>query len=147
MSDIFEDPNNQINAQGRLSLDPTHMFKLQGSVILPWDINVGFYFSFITGNTYNRELFVSQELNQSGKNILADPRGSVYRYDDQTNLDLRVQKDFKIGKVKVGVLADVFNLFNAGTVDDVITDAGPEFGNTVGIVYPRRFRVGLRVYF
>lgn len=147
MSNMFEDPNNQINAQGRLSLDPTHMFKLQGSVILPWDINVGFYFSYITGNTYNRTLYVSQEINQSGKTFLADPRGSVYRYDDQFNLDLRVQKDFKLGKVKVGVLADVFNVFNDGTVDDVVTEAGDEFGETVGIVLPRRFRIGLRLYF
>lgn len=145
-SSMFTEPNNQINAQGRLSIDPTHMVKIQGSFVLPLDINVGFNFSFITGNTYNKSIRVDT-VSQRAPNILADPAGSVYRYPDQTNLDLRIQKDFRFGKIRVGVLADVFNLFNAGTVYDVVTLAGPEFGNTEDIVYPRRFRVGLRVYF
>jgi hypothetical protein len=124
------------------------MVKIQGSIALPWDINFGFYFSYITGNTYNRLLYVSEEINQRGKIFLADERGSAYRYPAQTNLDLRVQKDFKLGqKLKIGVFADVFNTFNAGTVEEVITDAGPEFGEIVSIVYPRRLRLGLRIYF
>jgi outer membrane receptor protein involved in Fe transport len=147
-SSIFEDPNPQINAEGRLTIDPTHMVKIQGSIALPWDINFGFYFSFITGNAYNRLLYVSKEISQSGKIFYADERGSVYRYPDKTNLDLRVQKDFKLGdRFKIGIFADIFNVFNAGTVDEVITDAGPEFGEVVDIVYPRRLRLGLRVYF
>ncbi len=145
-SGMFTDPNNQINTEGRLSIDPTHMVKVQGSFILPLDINVGFNFSYITGNTYNKSIRLGF-VNQQAPNILADPAGSVYRYPSQTNLDLRIQKDFRFGKIRVGVLADVFNLFNAGTVYDVVTQAGPEFGNTQDIVYPRRFRVGLRVYF
>jgi hypothetical protein len=146
-SSMFTDLNSQINADGRLTIDPTHMVKIQGSIILPWDINFGFNYSYITGNTYNRWLYVSG-LHQGATSILADPAGSKYRFKAQSNLDVRLQKDFKLGsKVKLGVLADVFNLFNAGTIDDVITDAGPEFGNTVNIVYPRRFRLGLRLYF
>jgi len=145
-SNMFTDPNNQINTQGRLSIDPTHMVKIQGSFVLPLDINVGFNLSYITGNTFNKLIRVDI-VDQRAPNILADEAGSVYRYDAQTNLDLRVQKDFRFGKVRVGVLADVFNLFNDGTIDGVITQAGDEFNNTTSIVYPRRFRVGLRVYF
>ncbi|MCP5105241.1 MAG: TonB-dependent receptor [bacterium] len=146
-STMFRDPNPQINADGRLSIDPTHMVKIQGSIVLPWKINVGFNFSYMTGNTYNRILYVSSEINQRAQDLLADEAGSKYRYPAQTNLDLRVQKDFTFGKIRVGVLADVFNLFNDGTVEEVVTEAGPEFGEIVGIVYPRRFRIGLRVYF
>jgi len=147
-SRMFTDPNSQINAEGRLTIDPTHMIKIQGSIILPWDVNFGFNYSYITGNTYNRWLRVSEEINQRAVNILADPAGSKYRYKAQSNLDVRLQKDFKLGdKIKVGLLVDAFNLFNAGTITDVITDAGAEFGQTVTIVYPRRFRVGLRIYF
>lgn len=147
-SSMFTDPNPQINADGRLTIDPTHMVKIQASMVLPWDINVGFNFTYITGNTYNRWLRVDYPvIEQSRKFILADEAGSVYRYDAQTNLDLRIQKDFKIGKVKVGILADAFNLLNAGTADSVETEAGPYFGEVLDVVYPRRFRVGLRVYF
>lgn len=146
-SRMYVDPNPQINSDGRLSIDPTHMVKLQGSLVLPWDINVGFHFSFITGNVYNRLLYISQEINQSGKQFYADERGSVYRYPDRSNLDLRLQKDFKLGKVRLGVLVDVFNLFNTSTVREVIDEDGPEFGETVDIVYPRRFRAGVRLYF
>jgi outer membrane receptor protein involved in Fe transport len=146
-SGMFTDPNNQINTEGRLTIDPTHMIKIQGSIVLPWDINFGFNYSYITGNTYNRWLHVSG-LGQGSSDILADPAGSKYRYKAQSNLDVRLQKDFKLSpKVKVGVLVDAFNLFNAGTINDVITEAGEDFGTTVNIVYPRRFRVGLRVYF
>lgn len=146
-SRMFTDPNYQINSQGRLSIDPTHMVKVQGSFILPLDINLGFNFSYITGNTYNKYLRVASEINQRAVNILADEAGSVYRYDAKTNLDLRVQKDFKFGKIRVGVLADVFNVFNDGTVTEVETQAGEYYGDTVSIVYPRVFRLGLRVYF
>ncbi|HLP45241.1 MAG TPA: hypothetical protein VK469_04805, partial [Candidatus Kapabacteria bacterium] len=96
---------------------------------------------------YNRWLHVTG-LGQRASDFLADPAGSKYRFKAQTNVDLRIQKDFMLGgKLKLGVLADVFNLFNAGTVTDVITEAGSSFNNTVSIMYPRRARVGLRLYF
>ncbi len=146
-SGMYTDPNNQINSEGRLTIDPTHMIKVQGSIVLPLDINFGFNYSYITGNTYNRWLHISG-LGQGASDILANPAGSKYRYKAKSNLDVRLQKDFKLGdKIKVGVLVDAFNLFNDGTITDTITEAGDEFGQTVTIVYPRRFRVGLRVYF
>lgn len=146
-SSMFTEPNDQINAEGRLSIDPTHMIKIQGSILLPFDINLGFSFSHVTGNTYNRWLYVSQEINQRATYILADEAGSVYRLPDRTNLDVRLQKNFKIGNIKVGIMADAFNLFNASTITGLITSAGSEFGETTSLVYPRRFRVGLRLYF
>jgi outer membrane receptor protein involved in Fe transport len=146
-SSMFTDPNNQVNAEGRLTIDPTHMVKIQGSIILPWEINLGLNFSYVTGNTYNRWLHVTG-LGQRASDFLADPAGSKYRYKPQTNVSLRLQKDFRLGgKVKLGILADAFNLFNDDTITEVITEAGSEFGQTVSIVYPRRYRLGLRVYF
>lgn len=146
-SSMFVDPNNQINAEGRLTIDPTHMIKIQGSIILPWQINFGFNYTYTTGNTYNRWIPVSG-LGQRAGSILADPAGSVYRYKAHSNLDMRIQKDFTLGgKFRLGVLADVFNLFNNDTIDDVITKSGDSFGDIISIVYPRRFRLGLRLYF
>lgn len=144
---MFTDPNYQINAEGRLTIDPTHMLKIQGSVVLPLEINVGFNFTLITGNTYNRQLYVSQEISQRALYILADEAGSKYRYPTATNLDFRIQKNFKLGKITVGVLVDMFNVFNDDTVNSVDSEAGSTFNDVLGLVNPRSVRAGLRLYF
>jgi len=149
-SSMFADPNNLINAEGRLSIDPTHMVKVQGSLILPMDITVGFNFLYQSGNTYNRRINIPGDLLAQGQSnvsrLLADEAGSVYRYPARTRLDLRVQKDFKFGNFRVGLLADIFNVFNAGTITDV-NDTAEQFDEIQDIMYPRRFRLGLRLYF
>jgi outer membrane receptor protein involved in Fe transport len=149
-SSMFKDPNNQINAEGRLSIDPEHMIKIQGSVILPMDITVGFYLLHQSGNTYNRRIRIPSDLLTPGQSanvsrLLADEAGSRYRYPSLTRLDLRIQKDFKFGNFRVGLLADIFNVFNAGTITDV-NDTAEQFNEIQDIMYPRRFRLGLRLY-
>jgi hypothetical protein len=150
-SNMFKDPNNQINTEGRLSIDPEHMLKIQGSIILPLDITVGFNFLHQSGNTYNRRIYIPRDLLALGQGanvnrLLADEAGSVYRYPSTTRLDLRIQKDFKIGNFRLGLLADIFNVFNSGTVVEV-DDTAEQFGEIVDIMYPRRFRLGVRLYF
>jgi hypothetical protein len=53
--------------------------------------------------------------------------------------------------MKVGFMADVFNVFNAGTVTQVQTNINPltsyPFGYVWGIVLPRTFRAGFRFNF
>ena len=142
-SGLFSDPNYQINAEGRLTYDPTHMIKIQGSVQLPLDILLSANFFYISGMTYSQ--FLQADLNQGYMSFLADPLGS-YRLPDRKQLDLRVEKTFNIGKYRLGVMADCFNIFNAGTVTYVIQDAGADFGAPSTIVNPRVFRVGLRFY-
>ena len=46
------DPNFWINAEGTLTNDPTHMIKIQGTYVLPFDINFNVYFRGITGNAW-----------------------------------------------------------------------------------------------
>ncbi len=144
-SRMFSDLNYQVNALGRLTYDPTHMVKLQGSIILPLDINLGGYFSYISGDTYNRTYRVST--NQGRRYIMMESAGNL-RHPAQTNLDLKLEKIFRFGNVRLGAMIDMFNVFN----DDTITSVQNTFNvsgynDVVSLVAPRVFRLGLRLFF
>jgi len=141
---LFTDPNYQINADGRLSFDPTHMVKLQWTVFLPLDVALSGYFSHISGDTYDRELAVS--LAQDLVYILADGRGH-YRLPARTNLDLRLEKTLGLGGKRCTLMLDCFNVFNANTPTAVLTYAGTGFQEAARLVNPRIFRAGVRVEF
>jgi hypothetical protein len=141
----FENPNNQINSEGILSNDYTHMLKIQGSVILPLDINFNINFQLISGPTYTMQVRLPRDVDPDRTRIYAETRGSN-RYPTKKNLDLRLEKTVKIGKIKAGVLVDVFNVFNEGVVNWYNTVA-PNFEQVLGIVNPRAFRAGLRFWF
>jgi hypothetical protein len=74
-----------------------------------------------------------------------EPRGSR-RYPSSKNLDLRLEKTFKIGGIKLGLLVDVFNVFNEGQVNSYSTIA-TSFEEVISIVNPRAFRAGIRFWF
>ncbi|UCH93910.1 MAG: TonB-dependent receptor [Candidatus Aminicenantes bacterium] len=141
----FKNPNNQIYADGKLSNDYTHMLKIQGSVILPLDINVNVNFQLISGRTYTKEVRLPSSVDVNKTYIWLEPRGSN-RYPTSKNLDIRLEKTFKIGKSKVGLLVDVFNVFNEGIVD-WYENLATNFEEVLSIVNPRVFRVGLRFWF
>ncbi len=144
-SDTFENPNRQINAQGKLENDYTHMLKIQGSAILPLDINVNVNFQFISGRTYTKRVRLPYDVDVDQAYIWLEPRGSN-RYPDSKKLDIRLEKTFQIGKAKVGLLLDVFNVFNEGQVD-WYENLATNFEEVLSIVNPRAFRAGLRFWF
>ena len=45
----YNNPNTLINAEGKLALDATHQFKLQGIYTLPYDILVSGFYQAVTG--------------------------------------------------------------------------------------------------
>ena len=155
-STLWSNPNYQINADGRLTIDPTHIFKIVGSFVLPLDITVGAYYSFITGNNYNKYIRLPDYIDSDpvafyarGVTILAGKLGS-FRYPSQHNLDLRVEKAFNLGRTRMGALLDIFNVFNSGTITNVeqtVEPWGVPFGYVWEIRQPRSFRAGFRVTF
>ena len=151
------DPNFWINADGRSTSDPTHMIKLQGTYVLPLDINFNFYFRGITGNAWTQR-YRTARLNQGRVTFFTEPRGSEH-YPMRKILDLRLEKVFTIAKkYRLGVMFDVFNVFN----DDTVTSWGTRIGydwfddgsypstgghELYGLSDPRQARVGLRLIF
>jgi hypothetical protein len=156
-STLFVDPNWDINAEGTLTGDYPHIFKLMGSVVLPFDITLGGFLSFTSGKTYNHNIQVPPEINPDPGFVDADnlrfygeEKGSL-RYPSSLNLDLRLEKFFKFGGLRTGVLMDMFNVFNNDTVTayQVNLDQGSRypFEYVQGLAAPRTFRLGFRLEF
>lgn len=154
----FSNPNYQINAVGPLGHDPRHMLKIMGSYNIPViDVSLGFYYSYLDGTRYNKNIMLDEDIDPDAVSwshavyIYADPKGT-YKYKGQHNLDLRLEKFFRISdKYRVGVLVDIFNALNDDTVTDVESTVDPwsefSFGYVWGIRGPRQFRVGFRFEF
>src|SRR5262249_23646337 len=51
-SHLFDDPNFNININGRLTNDPTYEIKFQGTYSAPWGINTSWYYLHSTGDTW-----------------------------------------------------------------------------------------------
>ena len=150
------DPNFWINGEGTLTNDPTHMLKIQGTYVLPLDINFNVYFRGITGNAWTTRVRTSR-FNQGRITFFAEERGANH-YPMAKNLDLRLEKIFTIAKkYRLGVMADVFNVFNDDTINSWGTRIGydwneGDYPSTDGhelysIASPRQARVGLRLIF
>lgn len=143
----FQNPNNQINAQGKLSYDPTHMLKIQATVILPFDINFNMNFQMISGLNYTKTARIPLSYDSNRTTIYAEPRGK-YKMPMTHVLDLRLEKTFKIGNFKLGLLMDFFNLFNEGKATSIDARYQPQyFGNTLAIQAPFAYRAGIRFWF
>jgi len=152
------DPNFYINADGHATYDPTHMLKVQASYLIPVvDLSVNAYFRGITGNAWTAR-YRTWRLNQGRVTFFLEPRGSNH-YPMDTELDIRLEKIFTIAKkYRLGVLFDVFNVFNADTVTswgtrvdyDWYTDGSytsTDGHELYGIVNPRQARIGVRLIF
>jgi hypothetical protein len=153
-----DNPNMWVNASGTLTYDPTHMLKIQGTYVLPLGIYFNAYFRAVTGNAWTT-LYRSDWLTQGRATVFVEPRGT-HHYPVATSLDVRVEKTFLMAKkYRLGLVFDVFNVFN----DHTITSWGTRFGNgpdwfpgtlpstgghdLYAIANPRQARVGIRVIF
>jgi hypothetical protein len=150
------DPNFWINAEGHATYDPTHMLKVQGTYILPFDISFNVYFRGITGTAWAQR-FRTSRFSQGRITFYTEPRGDRH-YDMQKILDLRLEKIFNLEeKYRLGVMIDCFNVFNANTITSWGTRIGYDWNpgdypstdghDLYGIVNPRQIRLGIRLMF
>jgi hypothetical protein len=156
-STMFSNPNYQINAEGPLGIDPTHQVKIYGAIDIPVvDVVLGFSYGFTSGSPYNSNVMLPRDIDPDAVSfednvfIYGEERGA-YRYPGIHDIDIRLEKFFKLGKIRIGVLADVFNLLNADTETEYETNLDPfpefPFGYVSGIRSPRTFRLGIRLEF
>ena len=144
---ITRDPNAQIQAEGHLELDPSHMFKIQSTVVLPLSVHLGVQFTYVSGQRWARSS-VTAVLNQGWLEYLIEPRGSQ-RMTNRTMLDLRLEKSFSFGAgVKAGIIIDVTNVFNSAYETSLVQYvSSSNYGKAYDIASPRYFRAGLRILF
>jgi hypothetical protein len=159
---ILGDPNFWINADGNATFDPTHMIKVQGTYVLPFDIYFNAYFRAVTGNAWTQRFRTeSSDFDQGRVTFFTETRGS-HHYPMEKTLDLRLEKTFSLAKkYRLGILFDVLNVFNDNTIRNWGTRIGYDwflqgdpdyFTSTNGhdlysIPTPRQARLGLRLIF
>jgi len=120
-----ESPNYWINSEGHCTNDNTHMIKLQGTYVFPYGINFTMHFHAITGDTWTTRARTPR-FNQGRVTFNAEQQGSNH-YPIVPVLDIRLEKTFTIAeRYRIGVMADIFNVFN----DDTITSWGTLLGQS-----------------
>jgi hypothetical protein len=157
-------PNSFVNARGRAGIDRAHNFKLTGSYLLPWDVQVGGNVRWLSGEPITRQVGIPG-LNQNpngNTTVLAEPRGSD-TLPALFTLDLRFAKIFRVGAHTFEADLDVYNVTNENTVYAVRTNTGtttvryaadpsgalvtfPQYGSPTNVLGPRiaRFNVTYR---
>lgn len=155
-SALWTDPNRRFFADGPLSHDVPHQIKFLGTIILPYEVNFGWYYNGSSGRPYTKEVRFRSGSETTDVELetrttrFVEPRGSR-RLPWVNNVDLRAEKAFTFQRYTISVLFDIFNLFNADTVvgirarEDV--RSGTPFGRVTDIKYPRNFRLGFRFDF
>jgi hypothetical protein len=112
----------------------------------PFDLMVSPVLTYRSGRPYTP--FV--ELGNDNISIpIYHPDGKD-RYDNQLNLDLRVDKFFMFkDRYRIGVVLDIFNVFNDDAATSHITHAitSSRFEEVSGIVGPRFYQIGVRLLF
>jgi outer membrane receptor protein involved in Fe transport len=152
-SDFGQNPNDLLNAGGKLLGDRPHTFKLQLVVQLPHQFLVGANFLHQSGRPWARRARIEEpDLGfPTAPEVNIELRDGHRRVPDQTTLDMRLQKSFSLGaRVKIGLFADALNLFNSGVNEGVLSrfvDVPDTFAVPSDFVLPRRVMLGTKLTF
>jgi len=138
--------------------------KVAGSMSLRWDIQVsGSVQSYPGGSTaenggsngsadpslnvnYLVTRAVIPTLTQAQVNVQLIPPGS--KYGDRWNqLDMRLAKKFRKGKLTAQPQLDIFNLLNANPVISEVQTYGPSLGRPTSVLLGRLIAVGVQATF
>jgi hypothetical protein len=145
---LYDNPNNLLNARGRIFFDRAYTGKIAAYVQLPLGLHAGTVVRYADGLPFGRELIVTG-LNQGPILVMATPRGEPggFRTQYYLSFDQRIARDFSVGRFKLTVMADAFNLLNSNRNLQEYDISGPLFPprTPVEIQNPRVIRLGLRL--
>ena len=164
----YTNPNFFINRDGDLAMDRRHQFKLQATYQTSFGLLFSGFLEVLSGfpitNNYqgfNQEsprgatevrIFASdfpQILSETFIDVAGEPAGTR-TFDAETLLDLRVQYRFPVGgDAGVALIADIFNVFNSGTVIrlNALRLDDPKYLTPAELLKPRVLRMGIRFDF
>ncbi len=130
----FVDRNTMLDYAGRLPNASPWEVKLRASGRLPWGFEGGAFFTYMSGDFWTPSLEISRDVSfaaeqpggtvplderlfrgAAGQVLFTEPRGSR-QFGGRADLDLRLQRVFRVGGNDVIVGGEVFNLFNGSAV-------------------------------
>lgn len=144
---LYDNPNADINAEGRPRFDRAYTIRFGLSQDLPFGLRFGAVGKYYDGQPFTRMIIV-EGLTQGPFTIQAHPRG-VARYEFNMTVDLRLEKRFHFPFGTIRMMADVFNVFNQNLALVESAWTGPEFPlrYATEIQSPRVWRIGLNLEF
>lgn len=144
-SGTWNDPNMFVNSRGVLDLDKPHSFKFNGVWTAPLGFIVGVNYVGQSGFPYARGFDVS--LNQGTTTFPAEKPGAQ-RTPFQHLIDLRIEKNFTVGRFQPRLFAEAFNLLNSNTALGIGSVYGTSsYDQITAIISPRIFRLGIGLSF
>ncbi len=151
-SDFGQNPNDLVNAGGKLLGNRPHTFKAQLVAELPAGFLVGANYTFQSGRAYARRARIAEpDLGfPTAPEINIEERDGNRRLPDQNLLDLRLQKSFSFGKqIKFSLFADALNVTNSGTYQDLLSRIVDQdtYGVPSEFLFPRRLMLGAKFTF
>jgi TonB dependent receptor-like, beta-barrel/Carboxypeptidase regulatory-like domain len=142
------DPNDLINASGRLPNDRPHQFRVMGGVdVLRTGFVVAANLQHFTGKPWAATALINPQNAQ--QRVLLEPRGTR-RLSSQTLLDLRVSRALHVsGLGSIDLLLDVLNVLNDTAEENLASDIlfNAQFGQPTSFIDPRRAMLGVRMNF
>jgi outer membrane receptor protein involved in Fe transport len=147
-------PNMFVNIDGRLRSDVEWQLKAQVVGQLPAGFLASANFSYRSGAHLIRRIRLGQDVTgipADNTNVLIlQPRGQNGRIEGVTSLDVRLQKDFKLGeKVHLSLFGDVLNLLNEDATQSMLSTLvdSSSFWYPSDPVDPRRVMFGTKLRF
>jgi hypothetical protein len=149
---IPDSPNDEL-----FPLDETWdtQFKLIGSYLLPWNVQLGAFFQRLQGDAGQRTYIFRAADPDGGPSIVSagtvtarmEPYGDS-RSDPFSLLNLKTSKRFVVrGTHTIDFDFDLYNVLNSNTATIQTWTAGPSYGAITSIVPPRLARLGLTYRF
>ena len=135
-------PNTLINATVNQDRSRTWQAKVYATIKLPRDFLLVPVVRHQSGTPYART-FV-QTLNYGTAIIKTEPIASN-RTPSITLVDLRVRKAFRLSRIQLMGLFDIYNLFNSNAEQMLTTSSGAAWQRPSVITGPRVVRVGARL--
>jgi hypothetical protein len=136
----FNNPNWYINSDATIADARPLVAKLFGSFVLPYDFVASFFVLYQSGTPWGRTVTVAPPTAWAAANnaqslsyaLQVEPSGERWTIDS-TNVDVRVEKTFRFGKLgRIGLFLDVFNLFGNQSLNITMNPAGTWRPNDAG---------------
>ncbi len=143
LTKIAQTPNDEL-----YPLDETWTWfgKLSVTYRAPRDIQLATFYQAFSG-AQNQRTYVFRSMPQSGTvTVRLEPFGAQ-TLPNLHAFSFRASKDFPVGRYRLNVAADVYNLFNINTETNVTFVSGPTYRAISGITQPRIARFGATISF
>ena len=119
----FSGANSFVNTFGEMPYSRPLLIKLFGTFRLPYEFMFSFFYLHADGSPWGRTVSVrppaawaaANNASTSGYSIYVNPPGT-YRNEAADSLDLRLERDFKLGPGTLGAFVNIFNLLGAYTL-------------------------------